>query len=126
VRRVQTYAIGALFTLAGATHFLRPRWYEAIVPPYVPAHREVVIVTGVCEILGGLGVMLPQTRKAAAWSLIALLLAVFPANIYMASDPKFLKIAPAWALYLRLPLQFGLIGWVYSICIADEDDREPD
>jgi uncharacterized membrane protein len=126
MRSVQTYAIGGLFTLAGAIHFLRPQMYEAIVPPYVPAHREVVIVSGVCEILGGLGVMLPQTRKAAAWGLIALLLAVFPANIYMATDPKFLKIAPAWALYLRLPLQFGLIGWVYSVCIADENDQEPE
>lgn len=95
--------------------------YEAIMPPFVPAHRELVLVSGIFEVLGGVGVMLPQTRRAAGWGLVALLLAVFPANVYMAVDThKFGKLAPAWALYARLPLQFVLIWWIYATCIAEE------
>jgi uncharacterized membrane protein len=116
--KIQPFVVGTVFTLAGALHFARPAMYEAIVPPYLPAHRTIVLVSGAFEMLGGIGVMLPQTRAAAGWGLIALLLAVFPANVYMALDPKFDEIAPAWALWLRLPLQFGLIGWVYATCIA--------
>jgi uncharacterized membrane protein len=124
--RIQPFVVGTVFTLAGALHFVRPAMYEAIVPPYLPAHRALVLASGAFEMLGGIGVMLPQTRAAAGWGLIALLLAVFPANVYMALDPKFDKIAPAWALWLRLPLQFGMIGWVYAACIASgaETDGE--
>lgn len=94
--------------------------YEAIVPPFLPSHRALVLISGVFEMLGGIGVMLPQTRKAAGWGLIALLVAVFPANVYMAMDTeKFGLIAPAWLLYGRLPLQFLLIAWVYGACIAE-------
>jgi len=100
MRKLQPYVIGVLFVLAGVLHFLKPRLYEAIVPPFLPAHREIV-------------------RVAAGWGLIALLLAVFPANIYMAIDPQFQKVAPAWALYARLPLQFLLIWWIYAACIAE-------
>lgn len=89
-------------------------------PPFLPAHREIVAVSGFFEMLGGLGVMLPLTRSAAGWGLIALLIAVFPANIYMALDTeKFGKLAPAWILYGRLPLQFVLIWWVWSATIRD-------
>jgi uncharacterized membrane protein len=116
--KIQPFVVGTVFTLAGALHFVKPAMYEAIVPPFLPAHRAIVLVSGAFEMLGGIGVMFPQTRVAAGWGLIALLLAVFPANVYMAIDPKFDKIAPAWALYLRLPLQFGMIGWVYAACIA--------
>ncbi len=120
LRTVQPYLIGIIFVAAGALHFRNPRMYEAIMPPYVPAHRELVLASGFFEILGGVGAMIPQTRKAAGWGLIALLVAVFPANIYMAVDTeKFGKLAPAWALYARLPLQFLLMWWIYGACIAE-------
>jgi len=94
--------------------------YKAIVPPGLPSPRALVAISGVCEILGGVGVLLPATRAAAGWGLIALLLAIFPANIYMASDAaRFHRVAPAWALWARLPLQFILVWWVYHATIAE-------
>jgi uncharacterized membrane protein len=121
MRNVQAYALGILFVAAGSLHFKNPRMYEAIVPPFLPAPRQLVFVSGVAEILGGLGVLVPATRTAAGWGLIALLVAVFPANVYMAVDAeRFGKFLPAWALYARLPLQFVLIFWTWSACIKDK------
>lgn len=121
MRNVQPIIIGVIFVAAGALHFKNPMMYEAIMPPFIPAHRELVLASGLFEMLGGIGAMVPATRKAAGWGLIALLVAVFPANIYMAVDTeKFGKLAPAWALYARLPLQFLLMAWIYRACIKDE------
>ncbi len=117
MRNIQPFVIGVLFVAAGGLHFARPNMYEAIMPPFIPAHRELVLISGFFEILGGAGVMLPQTRVAAGWGLIALLIAVFPANIYMAADAKFERIAPRWGLIARLPLQFALMWWIYAACI---------
>lgn len=83
-------------------------------PPYIPWHAALVRISGAFEILGGLGLLVPSTRRAAAWGLVALLLAVFPANIYMALHPVeagAASIAPV-LLWLRLPLQAFLIWWV--------------
>jgi len=91
-----------------------------MVPPFLPAHAEIVAITGFFEILGGVGVLVPPTREAAGWGLIALLIAIFPANIYMVVDTeKFAKIAPPLALYGRLPLQFLAIWWVYAVCVKE-------
>jgi len=103
-----------LYVIAGSLHFIKTDAYLRIMPPYVPWHLAMVRVSGVCEILGGLGLLVPRTRRAAAWGLIALLLAVFPANIYMATNPVDAgagSIAPAlrWG---RLPLQSLLIWWL--------------
>ena len=118
MRNAQSSFIGVLFIAAGALHFRNPGMYEAIVPPYLPAHRELVYVSGFFEMLGGAGVLVPRTRTAASYGLIALLIAVFPANVYMLTDAeKFAKIAPAWALFARLPLQFVLIWWIYNACL---------
>ncbi|MBD5635193.1 MAG: DoxX family membrane protein [Candidatus Eremiobacteraeota bacterium] len=122
---IQPYLLGALFVAAGSLHFKNPSMYERIMPPYVPAHAQLVAISGFFEILGGVGVALPRTRRAAGIGLIALLLGVFPANVYMATDAeKFASFAPAWLLYARLPLQFLLILWVYNATvrpIASED-----
>ena len=92
--------------------------YAAIVPPFIPNARALVLISGAFEILGGLGVLLPFSRVAAGWGLIALLVAVFPANIHMATEAeRFRSVAPAWALWARLPLQAVLILWVYRACI---------
>ena len=86
-----------LFIAAGAMHFIRPAMYRAIVPPQLGHAGALVAISGVAEIAGGLGLMIPQTRRAAGIGLIALLLAVWPANIYMAVEAKhFSAVAPAW------------------------------
>lgn len=75
------------YVLAGTLHFIQPEAYLRIMPTYIPAHLFMVRASGICEILGGAGLLVPQTRRAAAWGLVALLIAVFPANIYMATNP---------------------------------------
>lgn len=121
--KLQPYILGALFVSAGALHFRNPQAYERIVPPYLPAHRTLVAVSGAFEILGGAGLLVPRTRVFAAWGLIALLFAVFPANAYMASDASAYSFVPAWALCARLPLQFVLMWWIYRACVATRTRR---
>jgi len=107
------------YILAGANHFRVPNFYRAIIPPFFPVPGALVIVSGVFEIIGGLGLLIPGLRRFAGWGLIALLIAVFPANIYMVVAPDRiadLHVAP-WLLWLRLPLQGVLIVWVYLVAI---------
>lgn len=99
---------GGFFILTGAMHFLRPRMYEAIMPSYIPAPREMVLASGAVEIAGGVGVLVPGLEKTARWGLLALLVAVFPANVHMALEPervKGLAWLPRWVLWARLPFQ---------------------
>lgn len=101
---------------AGVLHFVRPAAYAAIVPDWLPAPVLLVYLSGVAEIAGGLGLILPATRRAAAWGLIALFVAVFPANVNMAIhaiNPLGGEPLPAVALWGRLPLQLVLIYWAY-------------
>jgi len=107
--------LGTLFVVTGVLHFLKPRVYEAIMPRYLPAHRELVYASGVAEIAGGLGVLAPRTRRLGAWWLIATLVAVFPANVEMAVHAERFKQFPEPLLWARLPLQGALIAWVYKI-----------
>ncbi|MDQ8043759.1 MAG: hypothetical protein AAGC46_10010 [Solirubrobacteraceae bacterium] len=102
------------FAGAGTLHLLRPGMYEQIMPPQIPAHHELVILSGYAEILGGVLYAIPKTRRLGAWYLIALLIAVFPSNIYMASQEKFQQQVPGGkaALLARLPLQFVMIWWL--------------
>lgn len=110
------YLIGGLFIVAGAAHFIWPTAYERIVPDYLPMHRALVVASGAFEILGGIAATYPATRGLAGWGLIMLLLAVFPANVHMATHAaSFADVAPAWLLYARLPLQFVLIAWAYRV-----------
>ena len=113
MHRPSVYLIALLFGVAGAAHFVRPAVFVRIVPPYLPAPRTLVYVSGVAELLGAVGLLVPGLRMYAGWGLILLLLAVFPANVHMALHPSDFERIPAWALYLRLPLQFVLIGWIY-------------
>ena len=105
------YLLGAIFIGAGVLHFVAPSVYARIMPPMLPAPLILVYVSGAAEIAGGLGLMVPQTRRAAAWGLAALLLAVWPANVYMAMNPQMFPKIPAWSLWARLPLQVPLIWW---------------
>jgi uncharacterized membrane protein len=101
---------------AGVLHFLRPRWYEAIMPDFLPAHRELIYASGVAEIAGGLGTLHPRTRPSAGLFLLAVLAGVYPANIHMALHPERYRKVPggAVALYARLPVQFlmAYLVWV--------------
>jgi uncharacterized membrane protein len=107
------WLLGLLFMAAGIAHFLRPDFYRAIMPPYLPWHRELVFLSGVLELFLGFLVLIPRTRPLAAWGLIALLIAVFPANVHMALHPTaFPTFSPA-ALWARLPVQGLLILWAY-------------
>lgn len=107
-------AVAIFFSGAGVLHLATPETYEQIMPPQIPAHHELVILSGVAEIAGGVLFLIPKTRMFAALYLIALLLAVFPSNIYMASQEKFRDMVPGgkYALYARLPLQFVMIWWL--------------
>ena len=106
--------LSVAFIAAGTLHFLRPETYEQIMPDYLPAHRELVLVSGAAEIAGGVAVAFPQTRRAAGVWLVALLILVFPANVNMAvNSERFASFAPA-LLWARLPLQALLIWWVLS------------
>lgn len=103
--------LSAFFVVAGALHFARPRMYMAIMPDYLPAHRALVLASGAAEIAGGVGVALAPTRRAAGWGLIALLVAVFPANLNMSLHPARFARFPVALLWARLPLQALLIWW---------------
>jgi uncharacterized membrane protein len=114
--RFLRFACGPFFIAAGVLHFVKPKAYEQIVPTYLPAPEALVYLSGVAEIGGGLGLILPVTRKRAGWWLVATLLGVFPANLHMAQHPERYPKVPGGgtALKARLPLQAVLIAWVIS------------
>ena len=99
---------------AGMMHFIRPEFYLKLMPPFIPWHSAMVQLSGLCEILGGLGLLHPKTRRMAGWGLVALLVAVFPANLYMATNPVEAGAAAMSPLirWGRLPLQALLIWWI--------------
>jgi uncharacterized membrane protein len=115
--------LAVFFVFAGTMHLVIPRRYEAIMPPYLPRHREAVQVSGLAEIAGGAAVVPPATRRFARWWLIAVLAAIFPANLHMAMNPEQvpgldLRRVPRWALWARLPLQPLMMWWIWR---ATED-----
>jgi uncharacterized membrane protein len=116
MRTILRWLAAIFFVVAGSFHFLKPEMYLQIMPPYIPAPQLLVAVSGVAEIAGGLGLLIHRWRRAAAWGLIALLIAVFPANIYMLQHPGQFQFAP-WILWARLPLQAVFIAWVWFAAI---------
>jgi len=114
-KRILLLLAVAFFLFAGVSHFKNAALFVAMVPPYLPAHSAIVYISGVFEVLGGLGLLLGSTRQWAGWGLIALLVAVYPANIYMASNPELFPDFTPLALYVRLPFQFVFMGWVWWV-----------
>ena len=111
-KRIALLLLVPFYVVAGVNHFANPEFYVAIMPPWLPAHLELVYLSGVFEILGGLAVLVPRLRSLAGWGLVALLLAVYPANLHMALNPEqFSAQLPVWAIYARLPFQFVFIAW---------------
>ena len=117
LRRALLWVMGVFYIVAGANHFLNPGFYMPMMPPYLPLHRELVLLSGVAELVLGIAVLVPATRRAAAWGIILLLVAVFPANIHIALNDVPLGGAAhgAGALnWVRLPLQAVLIAWAWQ------------
>lgn len=111
--------MAVLYVIAGAMHFLVPEVYVQIVPPVLPGPLTLVYLSGIAEIALGLGVLHPRTRRLAAWGLIGLLIAIFPANVYMATSGVVIEGTPGggdpseivrWG---RLPLQVILVAWAW-------------
>ena len=109
----------AFFVFGGVMHFVKPGMYVRIMPPWLPAPMALVLISGVFEIMGGLGVLHPATRWLAGWGLIALLIAVYPANIQMLLNAYAGNASTLWkaALWARLPLQIALIWWVHRSAV---------
>jgi uncharacterized membrane protein len=105
---------GPFFVFAGVMHFVIPRTYRKIVPPYVPAPKAMVYASGVAEIAGGAGLMVARRRRLAGWWLIATMIAVFPANLHMALNPDDYPDVPGGAvsLWVRLPFQGVFVAWI--------------
>ncbi len=112
LKTVSRYIFGILFIAAGVLHFTRPDFYLKIMPPYLPLHRELVYASGVFEILLGALLLIKRFAPLAGWGLILLLIAVFPANIYVYQHQEIMPASPLLHL-LRLPLQAVLILWAY-------------
>lgn len=121
LKRPLRYVMGLSYVAVGLTHFLAPDAYEQVVPPAFPRKRALVYLSGVAEVALGAGVLFERTRRPAAWGLLALLAAVFPANVHMATaDDLELEAVPAWAadppralLWARLPVQGLLALWAW-------------
>jgi uncharacterized membrane protein len=119
VRRAFRWALGVFFTLAGLNHFLKPGFYAALIPPFLPAPMALVYASGVAEIACGVGLLVARWARWAAWGAIATLVAIYPANIYHAASgglrhpdlPEWMGDATmAW---VRLPFQFVFIAWAF-------------
>lgn len=119
-KRPLCYVMGALYVVAGTMHFVAPKVYAQIVPPAIPRPLDLVYLSGIAEIVLGIGVTIPRTRRVSAWGLVALLVAVFPANVYMATHDVVIEGVPEWArepsdaaTWARLPLQGVLVLWAW-------------
>lgn len=111
------WLLALFFSTAGVLHFIFPVQYASVIPSWLPAHTALVAISGVGELAGGLGLLLPLTRRAAGWGLLLLCVAVLPANMQMwltAIETD----KPLWIitlLLLRLPLQIPLMAWIWQV-----------
>ncbi len=115
-KRAALLLLGVAMMAVGIDHFVNPTPFERIVPSYLPAPHALVLISGLFEFLGGAGVLVPRTRRFAAWGLVALYVAVFPANVNMTIHHIQLEpggTLPVWAMWLRLPFQALFIAWAY-------------
>jgi uncharacterized membrane protein len=126
-RVISRILLAVFFIAGGANHFRVPTVYLGMMPPWSPWPLGLIQVSGVAEILGGIGVLVPATRRFSGWGLIALLVAIFPANLHVALQgymPGF-SFSPL-TLWLRLPFQLLLIGWVWWTTLASERNETLD
>ena len=107
------YLLGGFYVFAGVNHFVNPDFYVRIMPGYLPWHLPLVYLSGVFEVLLGVLVVIPRFTRVAAWGLILLLIAIFPANLHMAVNPHLYPEVSPVALWIRLPIQGLLIAWAF-------------
>lgn len=117
--------LGLFFIVAGVNHFLNPQVYVGMIPPYLPYPEVLNLVSGAAEVAGGVGILMPRFRRWAGWGLVALLVAIFPANLHLALNGWEAYDIPRWVLWARLPLQGVFIAWVYWTCLAKEQRDLP-
>tara|TARA_Y200000002_G_scaffold73935_1_gene57940 strand:- start:98 stop:508 length:411 start_codon:yes stop_codon:yes gene_type:complete len=117
LRKIVLFGLAIFFIFFGIDHFINPDFYLSIMPPAFPLHKEAVYISGLFEILGGLGVLISRFRKIAGWGLIVLLVTVYPANIYMALTPEAFPNISIELLYFRLALQFLFFYWAYVVTL---------
>jgi len=113
LKRISIGLLAIFFITAGILHFAKTAVFMQIMPPWLPYGLALIYISGVCEILGGIALLIPRLRRLSGYCLIALLIAVFPVNINMAVHGSDFSSVPAVALWLRLPLQFVLIAWIW-------------
>jgi uncharacterized membrane protein len=123
IKLLLKYLFGLAFVLAGLYHFVNPAFYLRMMPPYLPWHLSLIYLSGFFEVALGLLLLVPNYTRLAAWGLIALLIAVFPANIHMALNPQLFPDLPPLALWLRLPLQVVFIAWAYWFTSDRRDSK---
>lgn len=125
IKLILRLLLAAFMISAGVSHFRNPEPFVKIVPEYLPNPKALVAISGFFEILGGVGLLVPRVRRPAAWGLIALFVAVFPANVNMAIHKMPLGgISNPLLLWLRLPLQAVLIAWAYWLTRPDPTPKE--
>ena len=124
LRYLSIALIGLAFIAAGVNHFRHPELYRGVMPPWLPWPEMLQLIAGAAEIAGGIGVLLPWTRRAAGFGLIALLIAVFPANVQMALTGFPGTDLPGWVLWARLPFQPLMIAWVWWACVRKGEVRD--
>ena len=107
------YLMSAMYILAGLMHFLKPKMYLRIMPRYLPAHKSLVLLSGLAEILLGVGLMFPETKDLSIYGIILMLIVFLLVHFYMLSSEKAGAGVPRWALLARIPLQFVLIWWAW-------------
>jgi len=110
---VGLYVLALVFVVAGVSHFTQPRFYERLLPLWIPAHRLLVGLSGIAEIAVGVGLLFAATRGLAAWGAVALLVLFLFVHLYMLVDREAGLGLPRWALWLRFIVQFGLIAWAW-------------
>lgn len=120
MRSIARFAFTFFFMSAGLNHFVNPDFYLRIIPPELPAHGAINAISGAAEIIIGLMIASPGTRKLGGWLAIALLIAVFPANLYLFAHQEIFPSVPPAAHLARLPLQAVFIAWAYWVAIAKE------
>lgn len=125
LKKISYWLLVVFFVAAGANHFISPKFYLSIMPPGLPWPLGLVYISGAAEIAGGIGILIPATRRLAGWGLIALLIAVFPANIHLALHGMGDSVA-RWLLWARLPLQIVFIAWVYWTCLQRSNEMIAD
>jgi len=113
LKRTGLVAQAMLYSVAGVNHFVMPGRYEAIMPPHYAHPSALIALSGAAEVLGGVGLLVPVTRRFSAWGIMAMLVVYFDVHFYMAAHAERFAPLPRWILYARIPLQLVLMAWAY-------------